>query len=418
MGDGEAAVIGRRPERAEPAGERAAAPRPAPRGEAVRPLAAASDGGASEAALRIPVSAMPRDYAISLRDSLRGGTDRMLSAPTIERRQPMRGFEDQYVDIIDYIVRITHRIWEEKDIGYIYDTYRHNSRVQDDAGLQYGRDKIVADTVHTINAFPDIRLYADEIIWAGNEDTGFFTSHRTVITGTNTGYSRFGPPTGRRISLWCIANCLAEANEIHEEWVIYNQSAMLQQLGFDLFEKAREFGDLRIREGGPRVQPAEGTRLQGQGKPRHIASPDAPGFDIEGELRRAHHYAWNWRNLAALDRVYDQRLAFHGPTDRELRGLSAYKSFILSLIAMFPDIAAQVEEVYWMGNEEDGYLASLRWSAVGTHRGFGVYGRPTGRQCRIWGINQYRIKDGRIREEWMMFNEFDLLQQIMASEPI
>ncbi len=37
----------------------------------------------------------------------------------------MRGFEEQYVDIIDYIVRITHRIWEEKHIGYIYDTYKH-----------------------------------------------------------------------------------------------------------------------------------------------------------------------------------------------------------------------------------------------------------------------------------------------------
>lgn len=414
MSGGDAAVLGRRADIRRADGEDESRPVPLS-GQAP---ATASRASSNDAALRIPASLMPRDYSISLRDSLRGGTDRMLSAPNVERRQPMRGFEDQYVDIIDYIVRITHRIWEEKDIGYIYDTYRHNSRVQDDAGLQYGRDKIVADTVHTINAFPDIRLYADEIIWAGDENTGFFTSHRTVITGTNTGYSRFGPPTGKRISLWCIANCLAEANEIHEEWVIYNQSAMLQQLGFDLFDKAREFGDMRLREGGPRVQPAEGTRLQGQGKPRHLQLPDTPGFDIEGELRRAHHYAWNWRNLAALDRVYDPRVAFHGPTDRELRGLSAYKSFLLSIIAMFPDIAAQVEEVYWMGNEEDGYLASLRWSAVGTHRGFGVYGQPTGRQCRIWGINQYRIKDGRIREEWMMFNEFDLLQQIMASEPI
>jgi predicted ester cyclase len=413
MPEGEAAIFKRRDDDDSPAGTR-------------RTLLGANErtGGASaktenpDAALRIPVSAMPRDYSISLRDAVRGGTDRMLTAPAVERRHPMKGFEDQYVDIVDYIVRITHRIWEEKDIGYIYDTYRHNSRVQDDAGLQYGRDKIVADTVHTINAFPDIRLYADEIIWAGNEDTGFFTSHRTVITGTNTGYSRFGPPTGKRISLWCIANCLAEANEIHEEWVIYNQSAMLQQMGYDLFEKAREFGDMRVREGGPRVQPAEGTRLQGQGKPRHLMLPETPGFDVEGELRRSHHYAWNWRNMAALDRVYDPRVAFHGPTDRELRGLSAYKSFILSLIAMFPDIAAQVEEVYWMGNEDEGYLASLRWSAVGTHRGFGVYGQPTGRQCRIWGINQYRIQGGRIREEWMMFNEFDLLQQIMASEPI
>lgn len=414
MSGGEALVIGRR-----------ANPRQSGEADPVRherpdrgAAAAAGGSDAQEAALRIPASLMPGDFSISLREAQRGGTDRMLQASEGGRRQPMRGFEDQYVDVIDYIVRITHRIWEEKDIGYIYDTYRHNSRVQDDAGLQYGRDKIVADTVHTINAFPDIRLYADEIIWAGNEDTGFFTSHRTVITGTNTGFSRFGPPTNRRISLWCIANCLAEANEIHEEWVIYNQSAMLQQMGYDLFEKAREFGDLRVREGGPRVQPSEGTRLQGQGKPRHLSQPSSTGFDVEAELRRVHHYAWNWRNLAALDRVYDQRLAFHGPTDRELRGLSAYKSFVLSLIAMFPDIAAQVEEVYWMGSEEEGYLASLRWSAVGTHRGFGVYGQPTGRQCRIWGISQYRIKGRLIREEWMMFNEFDLLQQIMASEPI
>jgi predicted ester cyclase len=385
----------------------------------IKPSAVPATEPAAGSSLRIPVSAMPHDYAISLKNSVRGGTDQLLSAAARERRQPLQGFEDQYVDIIDYIVRITHRIWEEKDIGYIYDTYRHNCRVQDDAGLQYGRDKIVADTVHTVNAFPDIRLYADEIIWAGNEDTGFFTSHRTVITGTNTGYSRFGAPTGKRINVWCIANCVAESNEIYEEWVIYNQSSMLQQMGFDLFAKAREFGNARIRQDGPTLSPAEGTRLQGQGKPKHIALPsNANGFDIEAELRRTHHYVWNWRNMAALDRIYDPKLVFHGPTDRELRGLSAYKSYLLSLIAMFPDIAAHVDEIYWMGNDTDGYLASMRWSAVGTHRGFGVYGQPTGRQCRIWGISQFRIKNGLIREEWQMFNEFDLLQQLMAEEPI
>ena len=329
----------------------------------------------------------------------------------------MRGFEEQYVDIIDYIVRITHRIWEEKDIGYIYDTYRHNCRVTDDAGLQYGRDKIVADTVHTVSAFPDVRLYADEIVWAGDEDTGFFTSHRTVITGTNTGWSRFGAPTGKRINVWCIANCLAQDNEIFEEWVIYNQSSMLQQMGFNLFDKAREFGNARVRDDGPKLLPSEPQRLAGQGKPARLPAPSAD-FDLEDEIRRAHHYSWNWRNMAALDRLYDKGLVFHGPTDRELRGLAAYKSFILSMIAMFPDIATQIDEVYWMGNATDGYMTSVRWSGVGTHRGFGVYGAPTGRQIRIWGIVQQRIVGGHIQEEWMMFNEFDLLQQIMANDPI
>jgi predicted ester cyclase len=383
----------------------------------VEPAASGLAPVAASGSLRIPRALMPTDFRISLAESARGGTDRMLRNPPTDRRQEMRGFDPKYVDIIDYIVRITHRIWEEKDIGYIYDTYRHNSRVTDDAGLQYGRDKIVADTVHTINAFPDIRLYADEIVWAGDQDVGFCTSHRTVITGTNTGWSRFGPPTNRRINVWCIANCLAQDNEIFEEWVIYNQSSMLRQLGFDLFAKAKEFGDARVRAEAPRVHAAEPTRLEGQGKPLHLPPP-ASSFDIEDELKRAHHYAWNWRNLAALDRVYDDRVVFHGPTDRVLSGLSAYKSFVLSLIAMFPDIATQVDELYWMGNERDGYLASMRWSAVGTHLGFGPYGPPTRRQIRLWGITQYRIVNGRIREEWMMFNEFDVLQQILASEPI
>ena len=328
----------------------------------------------------------------------------------------MRGFEPQYTDIIDYIVRITHRIWEEKDIGYIYDTYRHNCRVTDDAGLQYGRDKIVADTVHTVSAFPDIRLYADEVIWAGNEDVGFYTSHRTVITGTNTGYSRFGPPTNKRVTVWCIANCLSQDNEIFEEWVIYNQSSMIQQMGLDLFEKAREFGDARVRGGGPKVAPAEGTRLLGQGKPRALPPPPE-GFDLEDEVRRAHHYAWNWRNMAALDRLYDPRPA---STGRPIGSFAACRPTRASSSASSrcPRIAVQADEIYWMGNEADGFLVSLRWSAVGRHTGFGVYGPPSGRQVRLWGISQYRIVAGKIHEEWMMFNEFDVLQQILASEPI
>ena len=185
---------------------------------------------------------MPPDYSISL--AAKGGTDHWLLNPGTERIQPMAGFEDTYVDIIDYILRITHRIWEQKDIGYIYDTYKHNSHVNDDYGLQYGRDKIVADTVHTINAFPDVRLYADEIIWSGDDQTGFQTSHRTVIIGHNTGWSRYGPPTGKKVTLWCVANCSALQNEIYEEWVIYDTSSLVRQLGLNVREKAREFGNL------------------------------------------------------------------------------------------------------------------------------------------------------------------------------
>jgi len=184
---------------------------------------------------------MPADLAISV--AAKPGTDVILSADQGERKHPMRGYDDTYVDIVDFIVRVTHRIWEEKDIGHIYDTYRHNCRVTDDYGLQYGRDKIVADTVHTINAFPDVRLYADEVIWAGDEDRGFETSHRTVILGHNTGYSKYGPPTRRKVVVWAIANCSSRENEFYEEWVLYNNSSLLNQLGFDLRRLARDIGN-------------------------------------------------------------------------------------------------------------------------------------------------------------------------------
>ena len=357
----------------------------------------------------------PSDFAISLGE--KGGTDRQLLRPAAAARQSMRGFDPMYVDIIDYIVRVTHRIWEEKEIGYIYDTYRHSSRVVDDSGLQYGRDKIVADTVHTINAFPDIRLYADEIIWAGDDVSGFHTSHRAVILGTNTGYSRYGSPTGRRIAVWCIANCVALENEIFQEHVLYNNSAMLSQLGFDLKALAREVGNSSalLR---PQLDQGfgEAERTLGQGKPARMAPPDGD-FDFEAVLRYALHEIWNWRNLNRIDAYYVPNIIFHGATGRESSGRGALKSFVLSLLAMFPDLSLAVDDIYGMGNDQDGYLTATRWTAIGTHRGNGIYGPPTGRRVQLWGITQHRFVGGRITEEWLLFNEFEVMQQIYRDQP-
>ena len=353
---------------------------------------------------------MPKDFSISL--GAKGGTDQQLLNPGTERRQRMRGFDDTYVDIIDYIVRVTHRIWEEHEIGYIYETYRHNSWTVDDSGLQYGRDKIAADTVQMINAFPDIRLYADDIVWAGDDEVGFHTSHRTVILGHNTGYSKYGPPTGKKMVVWCIANCIALANEIFEEWTVYNTSSMLAQLGFDLREKAREFSNQKDADALRDLRFGEPNRLPGQGKPPHFPPSKSEGFDVEDFLRRTYHYVWNWRNIGQVNNAYAPNLRFHGSTNREYYGLGEYRSYILSMIAMFPDLALQIDDVYWMGNDAEGYLASVRWSVVGTHRGAGIYGAPTGRQIYMWGISQHQIKHGKIVEEWMLFNEFDVMQQI------
>jgi predicted ester cyclase len=319
---------------------------------------------------------------------------------------------------VDYIVRITHRIWEEKDIGYIYDTYRHNALVTDDVGLQYGRDKIVADTIHTVNAFPDVRIYADDVIWAGNEEVGFYTSHRGFMTGHNTGYSRFGPPTGKKMVVWAIANCSSIENEIFQEWVLYNTGSMLRQLGLDVMTMARDLGNRLVPDALQDARFGEAERLPGQGKPPHLPAKAAEVPEIEDFIRRAYHYIWNWRLLSRIDAAYAPTLRFHGVTDREYYGRGEYKSFVLSLLAMFPDLVFQIDDLYWMGNDRDGYEVAMRWSIVGTHRGYGVYGPPTGRRVHLWGITQDIVKGGVIQEEWMLFNEFHVLQQLLRDEPL
>ncbi len=116
-----------------------------------------------------------------------------------ERRQPMRGFDPQYTDIVDYIIRITHKIWEEKAVGYIYDTYQHNCVVHTSGGDVHGREVVVASTLQTLAGFPDRKLYGDDLIWSGNENDGFHTSHLITSVAHNTGSSSYGPPTGRRV---------------------------------------------------------------------------------------------------------------------------------------------------------------------------------------------------------------------------
>ena len=378
-------------------------PAKSPRSNAAEPIAIEHGAGI-----------MPADYAISL--AAKGGSDALLRNPGKERVQSMRGFDETYVDIIDYIVRITHRIWEEKDIGYITDTYRHNSHVYDDYGLQYGSEKIVADTAHTINAFPDIRLFADEIIWAGNDEVGFHTSHRTVIMGHNSGYSRYGPPTGKKVELWCIANCVSLENEIFAEWVVYDTASLIRQLGFDLPQMARALGNELADSGVDDPRFGEGQGLPGQAKPDYRQAPPvstgAGGFDVEEFTRRTWHNIWNRRSLKEVSRAYDPSLNFRGSSGRVFYGRGEYQSFILSLIAMFPDLMLQIDDIYWMGNDDDGYLVSVRWSLVGTHRGNGIYGAPSGRRINMWGITQQEIRDGVIHKEWMLFNEFAVMQQI------
>jgi len=354
---------------------------------------------------------MPSNYAISLQQYTDGRKVRI--PDDFGPQQRLSGFDPDYRNIVDYIVRITHRIWEteQREVEYIGDCYADDSLVYDDYGLQTGNQKIITDTHHTTGAFPDIILDAEEVIWAGNDEVAFHTSHLTRIVGTNTQASRYGDATGASINVPVIANCVALGNDIFLEHVLYNTSAMLQQLGLDLWAEAeRLVAD--PPEGWPRSADVW-DQLRSAASPQKPISEIDPvnQFDPDAFTRAIHNNIWNG-NGSVIDQRYISDFTFEGTTARLFTGTGTYRDYVNELKSTFPDLKLQVDEVYWMGNEQEGYLISTRWSAEGTHTAGTVYRDPTGAACQIWGITQWRVKDERIEQEWQLFNEFDLMMQI------
>ena len=82
------------------------------------------------------------------------------------------------------------------------------------------------------------------------------------------------------------------------------------------------------------------------------------------------------------------------------------------MIAAFSDALMTVDHVYWNGNARDGYRVAARWTLQGTHDGPGIYGDPSGARVRVMGISHHHIQNGKITEEWMLFDEFAMLKQI------
>ena len=146
---------------------------------------------------------------------LAGAISRKSSPRKAHARQDIPGFDPEYADIVDYILRCTHRIWEQKDVGLIATHYGSDIVVHMMAGPPYGMGGVIAGTARTLRAFPDRTLTGEAVIWSDEGDGAYLSSHRITSTATNLGTSEFGPATGKRITFTTIADCLCKANLHH-----------------------------------------------------------------------------------------------------------------------------------------------------------------------------------------------------------
>jgi predicted ester cyclase len=344
-----------------------------------------------------------------------GGRDiAEILAPQGERRQDMGSFGPEYADIVDYILRCTHRIWEQKDVGLIATHYAPDIRVHMMTGPVDGMDGVIAGTARTLSAFPDRTLTGEAVIWSDEGDQTFLSSHRITSTATNLGTSELGPATGRKIRFTTIADCLCKANLIIEEWLVRDYSGMSLALGYKPREVAKAHAQADIaKETGKAIWRQEAMA----GIRDHVIGtfPEGQFPDPQAEPTTFAHAVFNailnHRRFGLVRDAYCPSAHWAGPGNRRLFGWGEITGWYTALIGSFGDARLRIDHVASV-EAERGTLIAVRWSMAGTHDGAALYGPPSGQDIYVLAVTHWLVRDGRIVDEVTIFDEVALLRQI------
>ena len=332
---------------------------------------------------------------------------------------PLRSAED--------VAAYLRRIWQEHAVGLVYDGYLHHVRVGTPYGERYGRDEVVVDTVQELAAFPDLRFRAEGTVWSGAggaEGRGLYVSHLALRAARNTGFSRYGPPTGRRVRYLAATDLLIQGGRVAEVWSVHDGLALTRQLGLSDEAAVRAVAAQHPASSAlaPSLHGSGALGLRGQDPPESFSQPlpaEGPGALITWLW----HEVWNRRRLDRVGEFYASDYRFHGPSGVRFRTRAAFAAYVLGLLAAFPDAVMRLEHRCQSNdrhrhdrhsNDRRGKQVAVRWRLLGTHDGPGRYGPPTGRRIDVLGVTHYRLRGERLAGECTVFDELALLAQLRA----
>jgi len=324
----------------------------------------------------------------------------------------MKGFDAEFSDIVDYILRITYRIWEGKQVGLCQDYYSLDCPVYTLAGVVVGSEEVTQNTLATLASFPDRTLDAVNIVWGGDDVSGYHSSHLISTHMTNMGDSEYGAATGQEATILVIAHCVVKENKIIEEWLVRDNYSLAQQLGFEPHEIAKAWAARPESERLNNWKSRELQRLDDEVTFDRVPAGNNPESFIRGSLQNI----WNARMVGDVYQAYAKEAKLHSVAGRELKGQDAITGFYAQILGTLSKLRFSADYVCQQPNksesEDDGIDLAVRWSISGVHSGAALYGKPTGEKLYILGESQYHIVDGKIVEEWIIFDELSLLADI------
>jgi hypothetical protein len=313
----------------------------------------------------------------------------------------MKGFDPQYVDLPDYILKCTAMIWEGRDIAALDWHYGDDLLVRTPAGISRGNGVGKSNTMATLSEFPDRQLFGEDVIWSGGEDAGFLSSHRIVSTATHKG-GAFGPGTNRKLTFRTIADTYCRENRVWDEWLIRDNAAIAVQLG-------------QTAQGAARALIQTGD----------LSMPLTPQTDVVGPyVGHGNDDEWGEKHAGILHQImsadfttisknYDRACHLSLPGGVEAHGREAATKFWLGLRSSFPTATFKIDHQIGRHDPLMSPRSAIRWSLTGTHEGWGNFGRPTGVPVHIMGVSHVEFGPWGLRREVTIYDEIAIWKQIL-----
>lgn len=309
----------------------------------------------------------------------------------------MRGFDPRWKDFPDYIIGITHEIWEQRRVDLLNRYYAPDLIFRMASGIGQGNQHVIDSTLATLAEFPDRELLGEDVIWSGSPEQGMLSSHRVFCQATHSGHGSFGAATGRRVSFRAIADCHAKDNVIDDEWLTRDRGAICRQLGLDPVAFARSL-----------LSPPFTPDQDKPGPYRGRGNDHAAGQNLADILCRIME-----ADIAVIHECYDRACTLHQPGGVTARSYAGAEKFWVGLRASFPSAIFTIDHQIGRDDQGLGIRAAIRWSLQGKHDGWGSFGDPTGAEVYIMGFTHADFGPWGLRTEYTLFDEISVWQQII-----
>ena len=121
---------------------------------------------------------------------------------------------------------------------------------------------------------------------------------------------------------------------------------------------------------------------------------------------------YNDKNFELIDEIFaDDCILHHSSYPDPIVGKAGIAKFIKDNAIAFPDFKLTIERFYFA----DGLLWNF-WNGEGTHEGLLGELEATGNKMKTWGLSATKVVEGKIVEEWIVFNQMAILNQLNPTD--